>query len=219
MHATELEWIRVIQEFGNSALDAIFNFLNYFDRLEFFVLLMPVIWLVFGWKVGLRLFYLLLICKFVNIGLKQFFASPRPFQMDPSVGMIDVNGYGFPSGAAQTSVLLALLLIAYWKNRWRYAIGISYFLVISFSRIYLGVHFVSDIIGGWLVGFSLFVLYYYLDPIVEKKLSKMTPRAILVISQVAPLTLLLLNHELISVVLCGIAMLLGGVLFFIHAKK
>ncbi len=160
MHAIELEFVRLIQAIRTPILDEFFKFLNHLDTFPFFVILVPLIGIFYGWRVGLKLFIILCISRFVNYELKIFFESPRPFNLDPSLGLIHVGGFGFPSGAAQTAALLSGLLVKYWKNKWRWVVGISFFVLISFSRVYLGVHFPSDILGGWLVGFIL--LYFVL---------------------------------------------------------
>lgn len=205
-----IEWI---QQFRTPVLDGFFTLLNYFDRTEFFVLLVIVIWLVYGWKAALRLFYVLLFSKFVNDSLKEFFAWPRPFHIDPSVGLVHVTGYGLPSGAAQTVILLSGLMITYWKNRWKWVIAPIYIALISFSRLYLGVHFPIDILGGWLVGLILWIMYVLIEPPLERVLSRQKPIALLCLSQMVPLFFLLWWHNPLAWGMCGIAMLFGLNLF------
>lgn len=78
-----------------------------------------------------------------------------------SVAVLAEDGYSFPSGhAAGTSAialfsawLLTRWLITSWPGRvlvWAVAIGLT--AVIGFSRVYLGVHYVSDVAAGWLLG-------------------------------------------------------------------
>jgi membrane-associated phospholipid phosphatase len=78
-----------------------------------------------------------------------------------SFAVLVENGYSFPSGHAAGAASIALLcawmltrwLITRWTGRvivWTVVIGLA--AVIGFSRVYLGVHFVSDVMAGWLLG-------------------------------------------------------------------
>ncbi|MCF4969323.1 phosphatase PAP2 family protein [Nostoc sp. CMAA1605] len=62
--------------------------------------------------------------------------------------------YAFPSGHAMSSLtLVAILLILTWDTSWRWLTlfgGGLFILTIAWTRLYLGVHFPSDIIAGWM---------------------------------------------------------------------
>ena len=92
---------------------------------------------------------------FVQVG-KRTFIRARPTE----VAYYTESGYSFPSGHSATAMTLYGLL-GYWlvrgrrriQNQWLVGIcAIGLILVVGFSRIYLGVHFLSDVLGGYLVG-------------------------------------------------------------------
>ncbi|AFZ19920.1 phosphatase PAP2 family protein [Allocoleopsis franciscana] len=66
--------------------------------------------------------------------------------------------YGFPSGHAMSSMtLVAALVILTWNSRWRLPVGIIgsvFVLAIGWTRLYLGVHYPSDILAGWMVSIA-----------------------------------------------------------------
>jgi membrane-associated phospholipid phosphatase len=170
MHPLELEWIQWVQHFRTPVLDIFFQCLRFFDRPEFLFVLIPIVWLNYGWKNGLRLFYIVFFNALVNGVLKDLFASPRPFELCPQLGLSHPSGYGFPSGAAQLSMLLAGLFVVYAKTSKKWILVIPYVLLVSFSRVYLGVHFPSDILGGWVAGLVVLYCVLYFMPRIEKKL-------------------------------------------------
>ena len=86
-----------------------------------------------------------------NLILKNVIARPRPCWVRESIGLIAVpKDYSFPSGHTHVSVLLAVVL--WHENRkWGIAAGCLAVLV-AFSRMYLYVHYPTDILGGALLG-------------------------------------------------------------------
>lgn len=218
-HDQELVLIHWIHYLRQPLIDTFFKFLNLFDTREFLFVLIPIIWINYGWKAGVRLSGVLLLSGLTNRALKTFFASPRPYHIDAVVAVIRVPGFGFPSGAAQTVTLLSGLLLYYGKSAWKWLIAFYYILFISFSRIYLGVHFFTDILGGWIVGFSLFFTYIWLQPAIERKLEKIRPIILFGLSQFLPLLWLAFQYSMPAARVCGVAMGMGIGIFLMHVSR
>lgn len=92
----------------------------------------------------------------LNLELKALFQRTRPETIDPS---LLVSGWSFPSGHAMGSLIgygiVAYLLVLWLPRHWdRLIIAASAALVllIGFSRLYLGVHYLSDVIAGYAAG-------------------------------------------------------------------
>jgi len=188
-YTLQLEWVKAVQQIRSPFFDTFFKFFDFFDRQEFVFILIPAIWLGYHWKAGLRLFYILLLSGLVNYALKHFFACPRPFHLDPSLAVIYVNGYGFPSGAAQTAVLLPGLLLNYYRNKWTWIVALNFFFGVSLSRVYLGVHFPLDVVTGWGVGAALWAFFTHVRPPLENYLRTLQPQTLFWLSQLIPLSL------------------------------
>lgn len=91
--------------------------------------------------------------------MKPFFARIRPCHTLP---LVTLNGcsdsFSFPSSHAANSMAFATFILLHNRN-WGY-ISLFLALVISFSRLYLGVHYPSDILGGWIVGISNALVFH-----------------------------------------------------------
>lgn len=123
------------------------------------------------WFVGLAAVIILLLCikrhayrsaliaavgltgsALINILLKLLFQRDRPALWER---LVTENSYSFPSGHAMASAsLAAVIIVLLWPTKWRYPSIIAasaYVLYVAFTRLYLGVHYPTDIIAGWLV--------------------------------------------------------------------
>ena len=84
----------------------------------------------------------------------------------PPYGIIHVSGYSFPSGHAMMTALLFLLICYLYRKRLLYIISIFIVSLVGFSRIYLNVHWLSDVIAGYALAicmFSIFIIWRYLE--------------------------------------------------------
>ncbi|BDI19180.1 phosphatidylglycerophosphatase B [Nostoc cf. commune SO-36] len=88
----------------------------------------------------------------INRTAKELMHRVRP-QLWQSI--VPEYSFAFPSGHAMTSItLVAILLFLTWASSWRWLVlmfGSLYIIAIAWCRLYLGVHFPSDILAGWMV--------------------------------------------------------------------
>jgi undecaprenyl-diphosphatase len=81
------------------------------------------------------------------------------------------GSYGFVSSHAANTFAVAIFVTLFFKVRW---VSVSIFIwavVVSYSRIYLGVHYPLDILGGAMIGLFSGIIIYYADAYVYKKYS------------------------------------------------
>jgi undecaprenyl-diphosphatase len=100
--------------------------------------------------------------------IKQIIKKERPLS-----NIIEIGGYSFPSGHATLSTTLVFCIYLIFKDKVKYKksfvlILISYALSISFSRVYLHVHYLSDVIAGIGLG-TVWVSFIYLIFILKNK--------------------------------------------------
>ena len=90
-----------------------------------------------------------------NVVLKPLVARPRPFQINDSVRLLvgAPHDYSFPSGHSQASFAAATAIYCNYK-KWGIAALILAGLI-AFSRLYLYVHFPTDVLAGMLIGIAI----------------------------------------------------------------
>ena len=114
-------------------------------------------------KIRLSIFSNLVIITILNQLLKRILQRPRPTEYR----IIEETGYSFPSGHSMISMAfygyLIYLIYKYVKNKyikWISIILLSILIcVIGISRIYLGVHYTSEVLGGFLISISYLIIY------------------------------------------------------------
>jgi undecaprenyl-diphosphatase len=101
-------------------------------------------------------------------------ARPHLWELVYQIG----SDYSFPSGHAMSSMSFALVLIILtWNSSWRWLMiifGSLFAIAIAWTRLYLGVHYPSDILGGWMmaIAWSMVVLLIgklYLTQLISEK--------------------------------------------------
>ena len=140
------------------------KFITNFGGAIFLIVLTVFLFLVIkNRKIGVSIFSNLVIITVLNQLLKRILQRPRPTEFR----IIEETGYSFPSGHSMISMAfygyLIYLIYKYVKNK--YVKWISIVLLgilicsIGISRIYLGVHYTSDVLGGFSISISYLVIY------------------------------------------------------------
>lgn len=209
IHDWELSLIQAFHALRTEDLDRFFYFLNYFDRPEFMMIIVPIIWLCISWSWGLRVIILGLVSQFAIISLKTFFSFPRPYFLDPQLAVLEVKGFGFPSGAAQSTVLFGGLLVSKWRSKWAWLVSGNYFFWVSLSRVYLGVHFFSDLLGGWLSGGAMLWAFLRYHARVENWIKKCPMAIAYPILQTLLLIYMVQKTSLFSIQVASVSLGLG----------
>ena len=136
---------------------------NFGGAIFLIVLTITLIILIKNKKIGLSIFTNLAVITILNQILKRILQRPRPTEYR----IVEETGYSFPSGHSMVSMAfygyLIYLIYKYVKNKylkWTLITLLSFLIVsIGISRIYLGVHYTSDVIGGFLISISYLIIY------------------------------------------------------------
>jgi membrane-associated phospholipid phosphatase len=157
-----LDFIRAVQSQANPLLTFFMKAITHFGSAAVYLLLLSFIYWCIDEKKALRLSAALLFSVWINLALKFLLDQPRPFfaGYDPSLGMIPESLGGLPSGHAQNALVLWMIIASWFKKKSLYAAAAILCLLTGFSRIYLGVHFPTDIAGGWILGGMILGVYF-----------------------------------------------------------
>ena len=140
------------------------KFITNFGGAIFLIILTIVLFiLVKNKKIGLSILTNLVVITVLNQIIKHILQRPRPTEFR----IIEETGYSFPSGHSMVSMAfygyLIYLVYKYVKNKyikWISIILLSILICsIGISRIYLGVHYTSDVLGGFLLSISYLIIY------------------------------------------------------------
>jgi membrane-associated phospholipid phosphatase len=202
-----LEIIRTIQQVQSPLLNSFFFAVSGLGSSFFLLLVLPALFWCVDYRLGMRVAVVCTLSAFCNSSLKVLFAQPRPFDLDPALGIGRAGGYGLPSGHAQESLLLWGSIAHFIGKKWFWAMTAAILLLIGLSRVYLGVHFPTDVFAGWTVGVILLWLYVVTCGGIENWISAQKTSIQTLLALAVPLGLLLMHGGVVVVYQAG--MLLG----------
>lgn len=146
-----IELILVFQSIpGLTGLMQVFTF---FGNEPFFLFIMPAIYWCLDAGFGRRLAVVLIASNGLNGLFKIAFHLPRPGWIDLRVKILShESSYGLPSGHAMNALAVWGFIAAQFKKGWLWITAAMLIFMISLSRLYLGVHFPTDLLAGWILG-------------------------------------------------------------------
>lgn len=179
-----IDIIILLQKIRTPFIDNFFICITLLGAPEFYMFFLPGMYWCFNKKFMARIIFLFFLSGWTNSVLKTFLNHPRPFDLNGIVKVNHAGGPGLPSGHAQQSLVLWASLALWLKKRLFLYFSIFIILVVSFSRIYLGVHFPTDVFGGWILGIVIVAVIWPFFDRIEKFLAGLSP-GVLVASVVA----------------------------------
>jgi len=151
-----MELIELLQSTFSPALDRPMTFITDLASERAYIVGLAIVYWTIDATVGIRLGVALMLSYALNFGLKELFMLPRP----PAAVVIEMAagtgvGYGLPSGHTQSTATFWGLLAMTWRYRTLAALAASGVVLVGVSRIYLGLHFPSDVLAGAALGLGV----------------------------------------------------------------
>ena len=188
-----MDQLRALAALRVPFLTAIMSAVTYLGHeMVFLVIAMILVWCV-DKRYGYRFLGVFMVGSFLQQALKAIFMIPRPWIIDPTFQAVEsaipaASGYSFPSGHTLTACIALGGVAMYLKKKWAYAAAIVLSLIVAFSRMYLGVHTLLDVVVGLLLG--VIVLIFFAVLFRDEREQNRRLNAILVIGAAASIGLL-----------------------------
>lgn len=153
-----LEWMISLE---GSVLTAFFKLVSIIANETLYLIVISISYWCVSKRKAFHMIVMLCFSGYIGIVIKEFMKIPRPYTYDGIQSLYEKSaaGYSFPSTHVQLATTFWGSFMILCKKRIIWIIGIVFIILVAISRLYLRVHWLSDIIGAVL--FSVIVVYLY----------------------------------------------------------
>ncbi|QWB99699.1 phosphatase PAP2 family protein [Mycoplasmatota bacterium] len=154
----ELNIIKWLQENRNGLLDFLFEFFTLFGEEAIIIGILGLVYWSINKESGKRLAMTIFLSIGINSIIKVIIARPRPFLADETITNLrpeTSTSYSMPSGHTQSAATTFFGLAYFFKKRYLLVFAIIITLLVAISRMYIGVHYLSDVLVGAFLGITL----------------------------------------------------------------
>ncbi len=162
----DLSWVIALQSMGDWTI-APMKLFSFLGTENFYIMIFPILYWCIDATLGLRVGVVTIFSIGLNLVFKIPFRGPRPYWISANVKPLWAETvFGIPSGHAQNAVVSWGVMAGYLRRVWAWIVATLLMFFIGISRIFLGAHFIQDILLGWLIGlFLLTLILHYWDTV------------------------------------------------------
>ncbi len=193
-----IDLLLTLQSWRSPFLNTLFKLITDLGSEQFCLALGAIVLWGIHKESGVGLTYVALSAFYINGMLKNLFRIPRPFAAalghlnQKLVALRYEESFSWPSNHAQNITVMWGYLAFRAKKVWFIALAAVLALLVGFSRMYLGVHTLVDVLGGWTVGVVCLALGLRLEPRLRAGLGRLSPGGQIALSVVTPILMALL---------------------------
>ena len=161
----ELDFLRYLESMRTEVLLKLFEAITLLGEEIILVLLIVVIYFTMDKKLGRKIFLIAVTSGCMNSVVKNFVKRPRPFMVGDitPVRVETATGYSFPSGHTQNLASWSTVIWTKYKKVWIGILALTGTILIAFSRMFLGVHYPSDVLAGAVLGIGIALFLNYVS--------------------------------------------------------
>lgn len=153
--------LKAFEHTRNPVLDVVFIFFHHLGNEAGYLIVTSILMWLRRDIAAFKLLFGLVLCIFLNLVLKDWVQEPRPFAVGAVSNVIGAQGYSFPSGHAQLAGFFYTGIALLYRRPWLTVVSIIAVLGICLCRVYLGVHYPHDVIGGVGLGGGIATALYW----------------------------------------------------------
>ncbi|MCH4566417.1 phosphatase PAP2 family protein [Bacillus sp. ES1-5] len=153
-----LEWMTSLER---GVLTILFKLISSIANETLYLIIISILYWCVSKRKAFHMIVMLCLSGYIGIVIKEFMKIPRPYTYDGIQALYEKSaaGYSFPSTHVQLATTFWGSFMMLCKKRIIWIIGIIFIILVATSRLYLRVHWLSDIIGAFLI--SVIVVYLY----------------------------------------------------------
>ncbi|OOB77979.1 MAG: hypothetical protein BEN18_09410 [Epulopiscium sp. Nuni2H_MBin001] len=150
----EIQILQYLESIRNPILDFFMETLTMLAENTFILAILTIIYWCLNKKIAIKMSWIVLFNGVLNGMLKNMINKPRPFEYGiiKPLHLETATSSAFPSGHTQTATAFWGSAIIIFQNKKVWILGVLMSIIIAVTRLYLGVHWPSDVIGGLLAG-------------------------------------------------------------------
>ena len=209
-----LDMLVALERIRLPALNLFFEGITYLGAEEAYLLVFIVVYLCINRRLGFRLFLAFVVSAYVMAVCKELWAVPRPYLAHPDLvhplALSTAEGYSMPSGhALLPTVVWGYVALQLRSWRWR-LIPVAIIMLVSFSRLYLQLHWPADVLVGLALGAALLGVYVKVTGWIDTGRLKLSTLQCVAVVVVAGTVMYLFGEDLPNGVAAAGALLGGG---------
>ena len=175
---------------GTPLLDTLFRVITNVLSQPVYIFFASLIFWCLNKRIGIRAMYIIMFSAYTALLAKNLFGMPRP---PDYLHKVTENDFGFPSGHAQVSSGFWSYLGLQSKRTRIIIVGAVAVILVSLSRLYLGVHYPGDVVGGIIFGLMVAFISYREEAGILKIFNKQSRNSKYLIALSLPIILVLIT--------------------------